>query len=249
MGLKGSRLRPSLSTLTAESSFRSFVKRHRRGLTLLGTGIVFFTFIFRDVLRENARGKKDNYDTAVTYFLILDGLIEISDRMRHFEEVAESDFRALIEMASKESQPRYYEDTPTLKLAIDYRLEELRNAIRNLRAVPSIAIAPQEKTLDEVDKETEKLAAEFNNLNGRTSDSQTETLRKQYSGLRDEARDLQHKLQQISGPVLDTLKKESSEAAGKYQTFDRLSLGFYILGVIVTVIGQLAENKDGSSSA
>lgn len=227
------------------------MKRHRRGLTLLGTGIVFFTFIFRDVLRENARGKKDNYDIAVTYFYVLDGLIEISDRVRHFEEGVENDLRHLKEMASKESQPGHYEDVPTLKLAIDYRLAELRNTIRNLRGLPSIAIAPQEKTLDEVDKETEKLAAEFNNLDGRTSDSQNtpETLWKQYSSLRDQARKLRQKVQQISGPVLATLMRESSEAAGKYQTFDRLSLVFYILGVIVTVIGQLAENRDGSSSA
>ena len=73
----------------SRSLLLSYAKRHRRVLTLLGTCILFFTFIFRDVLREDARGKKDTYDAAETSFSILDGLIGINDRIRHLEVVIE----------------------------------------------------------------------------------------------------------------------------------------------------------------
>jgi len=217
----------------------SYAKRHRRFLTLLGTFILFFTFIFRDVLREDARAKKDNYDAAETSFSILDGLIGINDRIRHLEVVIEGHLRALKEVASKES---HFEDTPTLRGAAAFRVEDLQNAIRNLKrvcgALPSSAISLQNKNLMEVEESTEILATKFTNLRCTSSglNNAPETLWHEYNDLVDEARSLQQRVKEIAKSVLNVLESESSEAAGKFKAFDNLSLAFYILGVLVTGI-------------
>jgi chromosome segregation ATPase len=229
----------------------SYAKRHRRFLTLLGTFILFFTFILRDVLREDARAKKDNYDAAETSFSILDGLIGINDRIRHLEVVIEGHLRALKEAASKES---HFEDTPTLRGAAAFRVEDLQNAIRNLKrvcgALPSSAISLQNKNLMEVEESTEILATKFTNLRCTSSglNNAPETLWHEYNDLVDEARSLQQRVKEIAKSVLNVLESESSEAAWKFKAFDNLSLAFYILGVLVTGISQLAASKDDPSS-
>jgi hypothetical protein len=231
-----------------------YAKQHRRVFTLLGTCILFFTFICRDVLREHARAKKDNYDAAETSFSILDGLIGINDRIRHLEVVIEGHLRALKEAASKESASGHFEDTPTLRGAAAFRVEDLQNAIRNLNrvcgALPSSAISLQNKNLLEVEESTEILATKFTDLRCTSSglNNAPETLWHEYNDLVDEARSLQQRVKEIAKSVLNVMESESSEAAGKFKAFDNLSLAFYILGVLVTGIGQLAESKDDPSS-
>jgi hypothetical protein len=61
----------------------TFLKLHRGLVTLIGASIVFFTFIFRDVLREDARARKDNYERAQALFDLKTSIMDLNDSIRH----------------------------------------------------------------------------------------------------------------------------------------------------------------------
>ena len=197
------------------AAFVRFFRRHRNLLTLLGTIIVFFTFIFKDVFRENARGTKDSYDSAASSFTLIDGLVSISDRVRHVEVVLES-------------QPlNYVENAYTLKRSTELRLEDLQRALSNIEQVcdtlPKSKISLQLRDLDQVQQKAKLALSEV--LRPGSSDAiKTTYLRTLYDNKVNEVKELQSEVKQLSDSILKVLGAEAAQAAGHYGFFNWCSL-------------------------
>jgi hypothetical protein len=215
-----------------------FLKRHRRALAVLGTCILFFTFVFREVLREKARATKDNYDSAEELFSILDAFVNLNDRIRHVEVVIES-------------QPNnYVESQHTLRTSAELRLIDLENSIRNLERICKTLTKPpfsgdievlKTKVTTLVAKMPDRLES-FSPYSLSNFENKTD-----YDALVNQIAALQVQVRDKTPKILAALKEESAAAAANYQLFDTASLALYTLGVIVTVIGQVVGNEDEKS--
>src|SRR5258708_6226791 len=73
-------MKPKLSTRLVAA-----LEPHRGLVTLVGTLIVFLTFIVRDGLREKARARRDKYDNAQASFDLNASIRDLKDSIHHLD--------------------------------------------------------------------------------------------------------------------------------------------------------------------
>jgi hypothetical protein len=237
-----------------QQSFISVLKRHRKLLTLFGTAILFFTFVFRDVLRENARGTRDSYESAASSFALMDKIISVSDRVRHLEVVVESQAHG------------YKESSYTLRKSTELRLEDLKTSIQNAKQVcerlPRSKVGPTQSALEEIQNEADKISSELDAKKLSASEppiaSELPTgfeplassdLKSFYDQKVQQVKyRLQPEVKKRSDEILSVLAAEAQSAAWWYSLFNACSIYLYVLGIIVTAVGQVIGKDDDDSA-
>jgi hypothetical protein len=263
----------------------SVLKRHRKLLTLVGTVIVFFTFVFRYVLREKARGTKDSYESAASSFSLMDEIINVSDRVRHLQVVVQSrqlngeyqvavqsrqpdgDYQVVVQ--SRQPNGGYQENSRTLRDSMEMRIDDLEHSILNIKRVcETLPTAKIERELSEVENVqtiAQKIGADLppaanSNLKGSEPPNASElpsssepiapsSLKAFYDQKVHEVKyELQPEIKNQSEAILKVLASESENAAWWYAFFDFCSFYLYVLGIVVTAVGQVI-GKDNEGAA
>lgn len=220
----------------AGSKIVALLKRHRRFITLLGTVIVLFTFIIRDILREAAHGKKETYESVKQAYATMEVLINISDRVRHVLVVIES------------QKQDYVENAHTLKESTQLRLDELNFAVANVRrvieALPKSRISVQAAKLDQLREQGTNVI----NKMAEPIPPGTTDPRSFYEQQVKEVKVEQEKRKALGDSTLEVLGSEADKASKDFDLFNTWSIALYIVGVVVAAAAQLggaeAETPD-----
>jgi hypothetical protein len=213
------------------------LKPHRGLVTLLGMLIVFFTFIFRDVLREKARARRDKYEKAQASFDLKTSIMDLKDSILHL------DFLVLTEKPYSEDPDR--QRHAHWEIAHE-RIKELEPLIKNIDGV--LQTLPPGKA----NKEADQLES-FKSRNKELSDR----LEKEPPGDSAEASDQlltdvfeeRSGIQRTGQAVLQSLETENERTEGLDHFFDWCSLALYMLGVVFSVTGQLLGVKNDTSGS
>lgn len=218
-----------------------FLRQNPKLLTLLGTVIVFFTFVFKDVLQENARETKNNYNSAASSFTLINVLVGISDRVRHVEAVLEGKLA------------KYEENAYTLRGLTVLRLEDLESAISNIERVcktlPKPKICVQLEELKKVRRKVKDLQAEAPQLGSSYSTTTANAYIEFYEEKVKDVQELQKEVKHLSDSILRVLKAEAGKAARHSRFFNWCSVFLYVLGVVVTAAGQLVGVNEKRSAS
>jgi hypothetical protein len=67
--------------------------------------------------------------------------------------------------------------------------------------------------------------------------------KEKYASLVETAKGLRKQVENIETPILEALKNETASAIAWDKRFDHWSLVFYILGVFVSLVGQVVGNE------
>jgi hypothetical protein len=69
----------------SQKSIVSWLRKHRGIVTFLGACVVFATYIYKEILLDDAKTQKEAYENARVMFSIRDSLVRLSERVRRLE--------------------------------------------------------------------------------------------------------------------------------------------------------------------
>lgn len=207
--------------------FISFLKKHDNGLKLLGTIIVFVTFVTKEILQEAARDKKDAYETAQVLLGQNYNFIGLDDKIRHI------DFLVLTLTPESQNPGKWKEARWENNHDRIDQLRRLLELIDKISAtLPPGHVQDLANRVSDLKTRIPSLEQELSDANKTSEDSEWNKLtRDVFSDLR-AARDLFPSL-------LSKLEQEAEVANRNYVIFGWCSWGFYTVGFLVAVIGQL----------
>ena len=209
------------------TKFISFLKKHDNGLKLLGTIIVFVTFVTKEILQEAARDKREAYETAQVLLGQNYNFIDLDDKIRHINFLVLT-LTPESENPGKWKQARWENNHD--------RIDQLRRLLELIDKIsatlPSGHVEDLAKRVSDLKARIPSLKQELSDTNETSADSEWDKLTsKVFSDLK-AARDLFPSL-------LDKLEQEAEVANRNYIIFGWCSWGLYTLGFLVAVLGQL----------
>jgi hypothetical protein len=226
-------MKPKLSTRLIAS-----LEPHRGLVTLLGTLILFLTFISRDVLREWARAERDKYDSAQASFDLNSRIVDLKDSIRHLE------FLVLTEKP-------YSEDPNKQRHAhweIDHeRIEDLESLIEKVDGLRQTL--PSGKANKEAADQLKSFSSRNEELSNRLGKAPPGDSVEASDQLMTDVFKEKSEIQTTGQAIVKSLKDESDSAEGWEHFFDGCSVALYTLGIVFTVTGQLLGVKMDASGS
>jgi hypothetical protein len=212
----------------------SLLRRHRKALQLLGTLIVFFTFVLREVLREDARSKKESYDAAEVQFNLRNSLIDLDDKIRHVG------FLVLTLSPSSEQPDKWSQahwDTAHDRIIQTERLLELADNLRKI--LPRAEVAEIQQTIQKIKLRLPEISDELSAADSSREDLQLRDRNSEWSLVTTHSLGARREALDLFPPLLEKLGKKAKHAQRLYIFFDSSSIALYALGVLLAATGQL----------
>jgi hypothetical protein len=215
-------------------SFISGLRARRRTLQLLGTAIVFFTFVLRDVLRENARTTKETYDAAEEQFNLRKSVIDLNEQIRHVG------FLVLTLSPSSQDPERWDQahwDTAHSRIEQTRGILALADTLR--RILPQHEAEDANNSIKSITSSLQMLSSELENAAGSKKDLELHDPNSPWSIVTHDTGATRSQALHLFPSLLENLEKEAKHAQRLYVFFDWSSLVLYTVGVILAATGQL----------
>jgi hypothetical protein len=211
----------------------AFLEPHRVLITLLGTLILFLTFISRDVLREWARTKRDKFENAHASFNLNKSITDLNDSIHHLG------FFLLSEKPNSEDPNKQrHAHWEIAHECIDYLEPLIKNVYDLCQTLPSETKKEQDQLRFFSSRSKELGDRLGKEPPGEASDQLMKDVFTEEEDIRDTGQS-----------VIKSLENEAEYAEGWEGVFNGCSLVLYPLGIVFTVTGQLLGAKIDTSGS